>query len=76
MRLAANARGMKNFAKNCVGLVREYSFDGIGECIVESCREMSCTVRVFLNRSARLRQLAGARRGISTGKFKLEFGAP
>lgn len=29
--LAANDAARRNFAKNCVGLIREYNFDGIGE---------------------------------------------
>lgn len=28
-KMAENAKGRRNFAKNCVGLVREYGFDGI-----------------------------------------------
>lgn len=29
--LSASAEGRRNFAKNCVGLIREYNFDGIGK---------------------------------------------
>ena len=29
--MSASASSRRNFAKNCVGLVREYNFDGIGE---------------------------------------------
>jgi chitinase len=29
--LSADASARRNFAKNCVGLIREYNFDGIGE---------------------------------------------
>lgn len=32
--LSANAVSRRNFAKNCVGLIREYNFDGIGTFIV------------------------------------------
>lgn len=28
-KMAANAKSRRNFAKNCVGLIREYGFDGI-----------------------------------------------
>lgn len=29
--MTANAAARRNFAKNCVGLIREYNFDGIGK---------------------------------------------
>ena len=29
--LSKSAEARRNFAKNCVGLIREYNFDGIGE---------------------------------------------
>ena len=53
--LSANAVSRRNFAKNCVGLIREYNFDGIGTlyCFVFLCSivpfEMRCAHCIALH---------------------------